>query len=162
MEELYGDILEVVSDIVTASLEESGIEISEESGKKVADYFNAIYKGIIEGISFEGCECCDCEGARNEECEEGEGEEADVTKDEPTAEQQEASPVSPGAYEFTFDEAAGKFEIFEDSAGKFRFVLKTPEGEMLVISDGYDTAELCQRGVEALRNAAYKAPVEER
>lgn len=50
MEELYmyenSDIMEYVTEIVAASVEDAGISIDEESGKKVAEFFNAILKGI--------------------------------------------------------------------------------------------------------------------
>ncbi|MCR4723707.1 MAG: DUF1508 domain-containing protein [Eubacteriales bacterium] len=40
------DIMEYVTEIVAASVEDAGISIDEESGKKVAEFFNAILKGI--------------------------------------------------------------------------------------------------------------------
>lgn len=50
MEGLYmyenSDIMEYVTEIVAASVEDAGISIDEESGKKVAEFFNAILKGI--------------------------------------------------------------------------------------------------------------------
>lgn len=40
------DIMEYVTEIVAASVEDAGISIDEESGKKVAEFFNAILEGI--------------------------------------------------------------------------------------------------------------------
>ena len=40
------DIMEYVTEIVAASVEDAGISIDEESGKKVAEFFNAILDGI--------------------------------------------------------------------------------------------------------------------
>ena len=50
---------------------------------------------------------------------------------------------------------AAKFEISKDHAGKFRFHLKAPNGEIIAASQGYDTktrvnAVRCSGGINAV------------
>ncbi|MFC0627034.1 YegP family protein [Kribbella deserti] len=50
---------------------------------------------------------------------------------------------------------AGKFEIFEDKSGKFRFRLKAGNGEVIANGEAYETKAGARAGAEAVqRNAA--------
>jgi len=49
---------------------------------------------------------------------------------------------------------AGKFEIFKDTRGEFRFRLKAGNGEVIASSEGYKTKAAAQNGVESVRNNA--------
>lgn len=49
---------------------------------------------------------------------------------------------------------AGKFEIFKDARGEFRFRLKAGNGEVIASSEGYKTKAAAQNGVESVRNNA--------
>ena len=40
---------------------------------------------------------------------------------------------------------AGKFELFKDSAGKFRFRLKAANGEVIAISEAYTRSQRAER-----------------
>ena len=42
---------------------------------------------------------------------------------------------------------AAKFKIRKDDAGKFRFHLKAPNGEIIAASRGYETARFVRRAV---------------
>lgn len=44
-----------------------------------------------------------------------------------------------------------KFEIYNDKAGEFRFRLKARNGEIILASEGYKTKASCENGVESVR-----------
>ena len=46
---------------------------------------------------------------------------------------------------------AGKFEIFKDKAGKFRFRLKASNGEIILSSQGYAFRSGCRNGIASVR-----------
>jgi uncharacterized protein YegP (UPF0339 family) len=47
-----------------------------------------------------------------------------------------------------------KFEISKDHAGKFRFHLKAPNGEIVAASQGYETKANAEKGIEAIKTHA--------
>ena len=49
---------------------------------------------------------------------------------------------------------AAKFEISKDHAGKFRFHLKAPNGEIIAASQGYETKANAEKGIEAIKTCA--------
>lgn len=52
---------------------------------------------------------------------------------------------------------AGKFEIYKDSAGKFRFRLKAGNGEVVATSQAYETKAVAIKGTQAVQRAAADA-----
>jgi uncharacterized protein len=56
---------------------------------------------------------------------------------------------------------AAKFEISKDHAGKFRFHLKAPNGEITAASQGYETTANAEKGIEAIKTRAPSATVED-
>ncbi len=46
---------------------------------------------------------------------------------------------------------AGKFEIFKDKGGKFRFRLKASNGEIVLASQGYASKSGCKNGVASVQ-----------
>jgi uncharacterized protein len=56
---------------------------------------------------------------------------------------------------------AAKFEITKDHAGKFRFHLKAPNGEIIAASQGYETKANAEKGIEAIKTHAPGANVED-
>jgi uncharacterized protein YegP (UPF0339 family) len=56
---------------------------------------------------------------------------------------------------------AAKFEISKDKAGKFRFHLKAPNGEIIAASQGYESKASAEKGIEAIKTHAPKAKVED-
>jgi uncharacterized protein len=48
----------------------------------------------------------------------------------------------------------GKFEIFVDSSGEYRFRLKAPNGEIIAASQGYTTKANCENGIESVKKFA--------
>ena len=49
---------------------------------------------------------------------------------------------------------AGKFEIFKDKAGEFRFRLKAGNGQIILGSEGYKDKSGCKNGIESVRKNA--------
>jgi uncharacterized protein len=56
---------------------------------------------------------------------------------------------------------AAKFEITKDHAGKFRFHLKAPNGEIIAASQGYETKASAEKGIDAIKTHAPGAKVED-
>ena len=56
---------------------------------------------------------------------------------------------------------AGKFEVYEDKAGKFRFRLKAGNGEIVAVGEAYDTMASAKEGCAAVQRAADGASVVE-
>ena len=54
---------------------------------------------------------------------------------------------------------AAKFEISNDKAGKFRFHLKAPNGEIIAASQGYETKAAAEKGIESVKANASSAAV---
>ena len=49
---------------------------------------------------------------------------------------------------------AGKFELFEDKAGEYRFRLKAGNGEIILASEGYKQKASALNGIESVRKNA--------
>ena len=56
---------------------------------------------------------------------------------------------------------AAKFEISNDSAGKFRFHLKAPNGEIIATSQGYESKANAEKGIEAIKTHAPSTSVQD-
>lgn len=54
---------------------------------------------------------------------------------------------------------AGKFEIYKDGRGEFRFRLKAGNGEVVATGEGYSTKAGAIKGTEAVQRAADGATV---
>ena len=46
---------------------------------------------------------------------------------------------------------SGKFELFKDKAGEFRFRLKAANGEIILASEGYKARAGAENGIESVR-----------
>lgn len=56
---------------------------------------------------------------------------------------------------------AGKFEVYTDKAGEFRFRLKASNGQAILASEGYKDKSGCMNGIESVKkNAADDARYE--
>jgi uncharacterized protein len=58
-------------------------------------------------------------------------------------------------------EMAGKFEVYEDRAGKYRFRLKAGNGEIVAQGEAYESKSAAQKGCESVQKAADGAQVVE-
>lgn len=54
---------------------------------------------------------------------------------------------------------AGKFEIFKDARGEYRFHLKAANGEIIARSEGYKTKAAAANGVKSVQTNAPGATV---
>lgn len=57
--------------------------------------------------------------------------------------------------------AMPKFEVYKDAAGKFRFRLKAPNGEVIATGEAYSSKDACMKGIESVKTNAPKAKVVE-
>lgn len=49
---------------------------------------------------------------------------------------------------------AGKFEIYKDKAGEYRFRLKASNGQIILASEGYKAKSSCTNGIESVKKNA--------
>jgi len=54
------------------------------------------------------------------------------------------------------DARPGKFEVYRDASGEYRFRLKAANGEVIASSEGYKHKDSCLKCIDSIRkNAAY-------
>ena len=56
---------------------------------------------------------------------------------------------------------AGKFELYEDKAGKYRFRLKAGNGEVIASSEAYNSKASAKNGIESVRKNAAEAALDD-
>lgn len=56
---------------------------------------------------------------------------------------------------------AGKFELYTDKGGHWRFNLKASNGQVIASSEGYNSKDAAKNGIESVRKNAPDAPVVE-
>ncbi|MEV0331906.1 DUF1508 domain-containing protein [Nocardia sp. NPDC050717] len=54
---------------------------------------------------------------------------------------------------------AGKFEIFADQGGKFRWRLKAGNGETIAASQAYESKDGAKKGIASVQNSAAGAEI---
>lgn len=52
---------------------------------------------------------------------------------------------------------AGKFELYQDKQGAYRFRLKAGNGQVIATGEGYTTKKACLNGIESVRKNASDA-----
>jgi hypothetical protein len=57
---------------------------------------------------------------------------------------------------------AGKFELYTDRGGEYRFRLKAGNGEVIAISEDYRSKRGAMGGIESVRENAPDAPVDDK
>ena len=55
----------------------------------------------------------------------------------------------------------GKFEVYKDKAGEYRFRLKAANGEVIAVSEGYRSKKSCLNGIQSVMKNAPKAKIVE-
>jgi uncharacterized protein YegP (UPF0339 family) len=56
---------------------------------------------------------------------------------------------------------AGKFEVYKDKRGEFRFRLKSSNGQTILVSEGYKAQDSCMKGIASVqKNGANPARFE--
>jgi uncharacterized protein YegP (UPF0339 family) len=56
---------------------------------------------------------------------------------------------------------AGKFEVYQDKAGKYRFRLKASNGEIVATGEAYESKASARAGCESVQRAADGASIVE-
>lgn len=56
---------------------------------------------------------------------------------------------------------AGKFEVYQDKAGKHRFRLKASNGQVIATGEAYESKAACLKGVASVQKNAPDAAVVE-
>lgn len=56
---------------------------------------------------------------------------------------------------------AGKFELYKDAAGKFRFRLKASNGQVIATGEAYETKASALNGIESVRKNAGDAKLDD-
>jgi len=56
---------------------------------------------------------------------------------------------------------AGKFEVYTDKKGEFRFRLKAGNGEVIAVGEGYSSKAACLNGIESIKKNAPDAEIVE-
>ncbi|TPG17134.1 YegP family protein [Pedococcus bigeumensis] len=56
---------------------------------------------------------------------------------------------------------AGKFELYQDKAGKYRFRLKSSNGQVIAVGEAYESKAAAQSGIDSVQKNAPGAPVVE-
>jgi hypothetical protein len=54
---------------------------------------------------------------------------------------------------------AGKFELYNDAQGKFRFRLKAGNGEIIAVGEAYESKDSAINGIESIKKNAPEAAV---
>lgn len=54
---------------------------------------------------------------------------------------------------------AGKFEIYQDKAGGYRFRLKAGNGEVIAVGESYKSKSSCENGIDSVRRNVPDAKV---
>jgi uncharacterized protein YegP (UPF0339 family) len=54
-----------------------------------------------------------------------------------------------------------RFELYTDADGKYRFRLKSPNGEVVAVSEPYESRVAARAAIESIRSGASRSPVDE-
>ena len=66
-----------------------------------------------------------------------------------------------GLFDIFKNRKRGTFEIYKDNAGEFRWRLKSANGEIIAISEGYKQINSAYNCIAAIREIAAKSNVKE-
>jgi uncharacterized protein YegP (UPF0339 family) len=56
---------------------------------------------------------------------------------------------------------AGKFELYQDKAGKYRFRLKSSNGQVIATGEAYESKSAAENGIASVQKSAPGAPTVE-
>ena len=56
---------------------------------------------------------------------------------------------------------AGKFEVYQDQLGQYRFRLKAANGQVIATGEGYSTKKACLNGIASIRKNAAGAKLDD-
>ena len=55
----------------------------------------------------------------------------------------------------------GKFEVYQDKSGEYRFRLKASNGQIIATGQSYKTKKSCLNGIESVKKNTKNAKIEE-
>jgi uncharacterized protein YegP (UPF0339 family) len=55
----------------------------------------------------------------------------------------------------------GKFEVYQDGSGDYRFRLKARNGQVIATGEGYSTKKACLNGIASIRKNAPDARLDD-
>jgi uncharacterized protein YegP (UPF0339 family) len=53
----------------------------------------------------------------------------------------------------------GKFEVYKDKAGEYRFRLKASNGEIIAVGEGYRSKQSCMHGIKSIKKYVLKPKI---
>ena len=56
---------------------------------------------------------------------------------------------------------AGKFELYKDNAGKYRFRLKAGNGQVIAVGEAYESKAAAQNGIKSVQENAASATIDD-
>lgn len=56
---------------------------------------------------------------------------------------------------------AGKFELYNDKAGKYRFRLKAANGQVIAVGEAYESKSSALNGIDSIKRNAPDAAVDD-
>ncbi len=56
---------------------------------------------------------------------------------------------------------AGKFELYKDNAGKYRFRLKAGNGQIIAVGEAYESKAAAQNGIKSVQDTAASATIDD-
>ena len=56
---------------------------------------------------------------------------------------------------------AGKFEVYQDKRGEYRFRLKASNGQVIATGEAYKSKKSCMNGIESIRKNAPDAKLDD-
>ena len=54
----------------------------------------------------------------------------------------------------------GKYEVYQDKSGKFRFRLKAANGQIIAVGEAYESKRACLNGIKSVRKNSESPVVE--
>ncbi|AZQ73374.1 YegP family protein [Streptomyces abikoensis] len=55
----------------------------------------------------------------------------------------------------------GRFEMYEDRTGHYRYRLKAGNGEIIAVGEAYNSRAACEKGIESVKRNAATATVKD-
>ena len=56
---------------------------------------------------------------------------------------------------------AGKFELYKDNAGKYRFRLKAGNGQIIAVGEAYESKAAAENGIKSVKENAAAATIDD-
>lgn len=66
-----------------------------------------------------------------------------------------------GSVVFSSPSTSGKFEVYVDKSGRYRFRLKASNGKIIAVSEPYNTKTACLNGIDSVKKNAANAIVKQ-